>query len=33
MDKEQMVAPKDLWFDADALNAWFEERRRTTRDI
>jgi len=27
LDPEKMVAPKDMWFDAPALEAWFESRQ------
>jgi hypothetical protein len=26
-DKDKMVAPKELWFNSEALDAFFEERK------
>ena len=27
LDKDKMVAPMEIWFDSDALDAFFDERR------
>lgn len=26
-DVENLVAPKEMWFDEDVLHSWYEERR------
>lgn len=26
LDPERLVAPRDLWFDEEGLNSWYEER-------
>lgn len=28
LDPEKMVAPKDIWFDADRLKEWFDSREK-----
>jgi len=31
-DPEKVVAPKEIWMDDEALEAWYEERRNLRKD-
>ncbi|MCW7071860.1 MAG: hypothetical protein OCU12_06015 [Methanophagales archaeon] len=31
-DPEKLVAPKEIWMNDEALEAWYEERRNLRKD-